>query len=185
MPIVAKTSRLTLRSWQHGDRVLFKRHCNTHAVMKYLGKVQSDHGLNEDVAWFKYCWSEFGHTLWVVERTEDSEFLGFAGLDLLDRECTGVPENLHGGIEIGWRLREDAWGKGYATEAAIVCLDIAFRIRRFARVVSRAAAGNGDSIRIMEKLGMSPSIRFKPEKGGVIYEIDRKTWFAESCKTYR
>ena len=185
MPVIAQSSRLTLRTWRRGDRTLFNRHCNTAAVMQHLGEVQSDHDVDEDVAWFKHCSSEFGHTLWVVERTEDEEFLGFAGLDMLDRECTGVPANLHGEIEIGRRLREDAWGKGYATEAAIVCLDIAFRVRRFARVVSRAEVENGASIAIMEKLEMTPSTRFKPEEGGVLYEIDRPTWFAESCKGYR
>ena len=29
-------------------------------------------------------------------------------------------------MEIGWRLREDAWGQGYAKEAAIASLDLAF-----------------------------------------------------------
>lgn len=184
MPIVAQTSRLKLRTWGHGDRVLFKRHCNTPEVMKYLGRVQSDHALGEDVDWFEFCASEYGHTLWVVERTDDGEFLGFAGLDMLDAECEDVPPHLHGEIEIGWRLRKDAWDKGYATEAAIVCLDIAFRIRRFDRVVSRADIRNGASVGIMAKLGMTPSTRFKPEPGGVLYEIDRKTWFAETSRGY-
>lgn len=184
MPIVAQTGRLILRTWRRGDRGLFNRHCNTPAVMRHLGDVQSDHGLNEDVRWFKHCSSEFGHTLWVVEKAEDGEFLGFAGLDMLDVGCTGVPAHLNGEIEIGWRLREDAWGQGYATEAAIVCLDIAFRVRRFQQVVSRAAAENRGSIRIMEKLGLTPSPRFDPSEGEVIYEINRMRWFAEGSRGY-
>jgi RimJ/RimL family protein N-acetyltransferase len=38
--------------------------------------------------------------------------------------------------EIGWRLREDAWGQGYAKEAAIASLDFAFGTLGADRVVA-------------------------------------------------
>jgi hypothetical protein len=41
------------------------------------------------------------------------------------RQCAGR-RALHGEVEVGWRLREDAWGQGYAKEAATASLDLAF-----------------------------------------------------------
>lgn len=178
MPIIARTKRLALRTWKRGDGKRFQERCNTPAVMKFLGGVQSMHGLREDVAWFSDCLKTYGHTLWVVERLEDQEFLGFAGLDKLRSSSGMVPKHLDGEVEIGWRLRENAWGQGYATEAAAVSLDIAFRILRIEQVISRAAAANAGSIRIMEKLGMSPSSRLKPSPNEVLYDIDRRSWYA-------
>ncbi len=55
-----------------------------------------------------------GHTFWVVERKEDRAILGFCGL----KRCTDK-NGPFGMMEAGWRLREDAWGKGYAREAAV------------------------------------------------------------------
>jgi RimJ/RimL family protein N-acetyltransferase len=45
--------------------------------------------------------------------------LGFCGLKIADDAGTRI-EGLH---EVGWRLREDVWGQGYAKEAAIASLD--------------------------------------------------------------
>jgi RimJ/RimL family protein N-acetyltransferase len=173
MPIIARTKRLCLRTWKRGDGKRFAELCNTPVVMKYLGGVQSQRSLREDVAWFGECFDSYGHTLWVVERLEDGAFLGFAGLDKLLSSSGMVPDHLDGQVEIGWRLREDAWGQGYATEAAAVSLDIAFRILRITHVISRAAAGNLGSIRIMEKLGMFPSRQLEVSADEVLYEIDR------------
>lgn len=184
MPTIARTKRLTLRTWKEGDEAAFRKHCNTKAVMRHLGGVQSTARLHEDVLWFGRCFNRYGHTLWVVERSDDGEFLGFAGLDMLLASSGEVPENLDGQVEVGWRLRQDAWGQGYATEAAAVSLEFGFRIRRIAHVISRAAADNAASIRIMEKLGMKPSSEFEPSEGEVLYEINRKTWYAHSDRYF-
>ena len=48
--------------------------------------------------------------------------LGFCGLKRVNSD--GAPNP--GDFEVGWRLREDAWGQGYAKEAAIASLDLAF-----------------------------------------------------------
>jgi RimJ/RimL family protein N-acetyltransferase len=40
--------------------------------------------------------------------------------------CRHEGSPIEGEYEVGWRLREDAWGLGYAKEAAIASLDHAF-----------------------------------------------------------
>ena len=39
--IIAETERLILRDWRHEDLATFVRHCNTPAVMRWLGGVQA------------------------------------------------------------------------------------------------------------------------------------------------
>ncbi len=58
------------------------------------------------------------------------------------------------GIEIGWHFRRDAWGNGYATEAARAVLAHAFETVGLDRVYAIVAIQNALSLRITEKLGM-------------------------------
>jgi RimJ/RimL family protein N-acetyltransferase len=59
-------------------------------------------------------------------------------------------------IEIGWRLRRDAWGQGLATEAAAPMLDHGLRTLGLAHVIADIAPENVGSRRVAEKLGMRP-----------------------------
>jgi RimJ/RimL family protein N-acetyltransferase len=89
---------------------------------------------------------------------------------------------VEGEYEIGWRLREDAWGRGYAKEAAIASLDHAFGQLGAERVVALTVEGNGPSWGLMERLGMKrrPDLDYEgPEwaEGTVIvYLIRREEW---------
>lgn len=141
--------------------------------MDNLGGVQSRRLLSDDVHWFKQCWNENGHTLWVLERREDDLFFGFCGLDLLIHD---VPRDLLGEVEIGWRLREDAWGFGYATEAARAALDFAFRRHAIDRVMSRSDVANDASLNVMRKLGMSRWAAAERDPKELIYAIQRDEW---------
>lgn len=184
MPIVAETERLTLRTWDPMDREIYALHCNQPRVMKLLGGVQAPEDLNADVDWFIECHERFGHTLWIVERKGDGAFLGFTGLDRLRFESGEVGGFLHDQVEVGWRLRSDVWGRGYATEAAHVSLDIAFRVLRLPAIISRIHAKNAASVRLATKLGLERDRRWETGNGLKVYTIDRKTWFACSNRGY-
>ena len=62
-------------------------------------------------------------------------------------DLTGTPE-------VGWRLRESAWGKGIAKEAAIAALDLAFGRFGYSETVAITVEGNKASQGLMERLGM-------------------------------
>ena len=146
------TERLTLREWDEEDVGPFVRHTNTLNVMRWLGGVLPPEELAQVVRDRLMRWQEErGFTFWAVERTVDGELLGFCGLKIAD--AAGSPiEGVH---EAGWRLREDAWGQGYAREAAIASLDFAFDRLGADRVVAITFAGNEPSWRLMERLGMT------------------------------
>ena len=57
--------------------------------------------------------------------------------------------------ELGYRLRPDAWGRGYATEGARALLADALGRPGVTRVYAHALLDNPASIRVMEKIGMT------------------------------
>ena len=81
-----------------------------------------------------------GFGLYAVERLSDNELLGYVGL----HRVTSSGE-LAGQIEIGWRLRRDAWGQGYATEAARACIAHAAKLG-IPELISFTYVGNRRSL---------------------------------------
>jgi RimJ/RimL family protein N-acetyltransferase len=60
----------------------------------------------------------------------------------------------HRHAELGYCLRRDAWGRGYATEAAGLLLELAFTHVGLHRVSAFHDPRNAASGRVMQKLGM-------------------------------
>jgi len=170
-----ETERLVLRDWREEDAEPFIRHTNTPAVMRWLGGVQTEEVARQAIEGRVVRWQrERGFTFWVVERKDDRALLGFCGLKLADTE--GSP--IEGEYEVGWRLREDAWGQGYAKEAAIASLDFAFDRLGADRVVALTCIQNEASWGLMQRLGMTrrPELdyddpRFPALNPTIIYDI--------------
>jgi len=143
------TPRLRLRRWRRADLVPFAEMNADPAVMRYfprlLDRIESD----AIVEWTEASFDERGYGVWVVERRSDDAFLGFTGLSLPTFEAAFTPC-----VEVGWRLRSNAWGHGYATEAGREALRFGFDELRLAEILSWTSATNHPSIRVMERLGM-------------------------------
>jgi RimJ/RimL family protein N-acetyltransferase len=149
---IAETERLRLRTWDFEDRAEFNRLLNTPAVMRWLGGIADEAFSNAAFDRIDAYQRDFGFTFWIVERKHDRAVLGFCGLK---RANAPGGEKFAGEVEIGWRLREDAWGQGYAKEAAIASLDLAFGRFGAPHVVAVTAEGNLPSQGLMERLGMA------------------------------
>jgi RimJ/RimL family protein N-acetyltransferase len=93
--------------------------------------------------------TKLGYCFWAVERKADGLFLGFCGLK---PGPDGTP--IEGQVEIGWRLRVDAWGKGYAREAAQASLAWAWANLDTPKVAAITNIKNTRSWGLMERLGM-------------------------------
>lgn len=175
---IAETERLRLRTWHPADRSEYARHCNTPEGTRFLGGPQSDEHMAAAFERIDGYQRDTGHTFWVVERKSDSAFLGFCGLKLVK---DAIP--IQGEVEIGWRLRPDAWGKGYAREAALAALDWAWANLDVPRIVSMTTPANEPSWGLMERLGMTrrPDLDFEhpalgpdhPLSAHIVYVIDR------------
>lgn len=178
--LIAETDRLVLREWGEGDSDRFYEAMNTPAVMRHLGGVQDRDVWDAAKARLDGYQRDYGHTFWIVERKADGELLGFCGLKRVNAEGTG----LTGQFEIGWRLRESAWGQGYAKEAAIASLDLAFDRFGAPHVVALTIGPNAESQGLMKRLGMRrredldfDDPRFGPEMNPtIVYAIDSEDW---------
>jgi RimJ/RimL family protein N-acetyltransferase len=180
---VIETERLRLRDWTPADAEPFIRGLNTEPVMRWLGGVRTPEEQEAVVRDRFMAWQEQrGFTFWVLERKEDGELLGFCGLKIADDPTSPVA----GEYEIGWRLREDAWGKGYAKEAATASLDFAFGTLGAGRVVALTVEGNSPSWGLMERLGMMRRRDLDyvgapwAEGPVIVYLIEREQWQARS-----
>ena len=80
-----------------------------------------------------------------------AQFLGFCGLKMMPEGIPGLEDT----IEIGWRLRRDAWGKGYAREAAEASLHWGWDNLPADRICAITTPGNVRSWGLMERLGMT------------------------------
>ena len=178
--IVATTDRLNLRTWGDGDGDRFYAAMNTPGVMRWLGGVQDRATWDAALERLDGYQRDHGHTFWLVERQADGELLGFCGLKRVNADGT----DLVGQFEVGWRLRESAWGQGIAKEAAIAALDLAFGRFAAPHVVALTVAGNQASWGLMEKLGMTrrADLDFEDPRYGVdlnptiVYRIDVGEW---------
>ena len=176
-----ETDRLILRDWREEDWPFFWEGTNTPGVMRWLGGVCD--GAKRDAAQQRLLSyeREHGHTFWCVERRSDGAILGFCGLKRSNQ--TGGPLGM---MEVGWRLREDAWGRGYAKEAATASLDLAFDRFDAEEVIAMTVQRNTASWGLMQRLGMRrradldfDNAEFDKEDPVIIvYWIDRASWTA-------
>ncbi|MFF2090039.1 GNAT family N-acetyltransferase [Paenibacillus sp. NPDC058174] len=145
-----ETSRLLLREWEETDLESFYQLNADETVMTFFPKTLSMEETNlfyqSIVSEFKQC----GFGLYAVEVKENKEFIGFIGFHRAAFEADFTPC-----IEIGWRLKKEAWGKGYATEGAKACLQYGFDTLGFKDVYSFTADLNHPSKSVMTKIGMS------------------------------
>lgn len=145
-----QTKRLLLRNWKKEDLISFQKLNADPRVMEHfpspLSKEESDALAGKIMRELE----KKSYGLWAVETLKDHHFIGFVGLHYQDFPAPFTPC-----IEIGWRLSFDAWGKGYAFEAAKKVIEYAFETLQLKELVSFTAASNDRSIRLMERLGMT------------------------------
>jgi len=144
------TPRLRLRPFRLADLDAYAAMCADDAVMRYIG---SGGAVGRDVAWrqmalFLGSWALIGHGMWALERRSDDVLIGRAGY----LEPEGWP-----GCELGWLLARDAWGQGYAFEAAQAALACGRRELGLTDVISLIRPDNERSIGLAKRLGARDS----------------------------
>lgn len=169
-----RTERLLLRRWRESDLKPWAAMNADPQVREFLGEVLTREQADASVARFEKAFEERGYGWFAVEVRQTGEFIGFAGLDVVDDE---LPFD---GVEIGWRLARTAWGHGYATEAARAVLAFAFDRLGLPEVLALTVADNVRSQAVMRRLGMThdprdvfydTTVPEGPLRAGVIYRI--------------
>jgi len=158
------TDRLSLRGWRDEDLDAYAEITADPEVMRFMGGVIDRAQTWREMAVFAGHWALRGYGIWVVER--DGALIGRIGLWQPD----GWP-----GLEVGWLLGREAWGRGYATEAARASIEYAWRELGADQLISLIDAENVASQRVAQRLGMHElgdhySLRGQPL---VIHRLER------------
>lgn len=143
-----ETARLLLRPWRDEDHAPFAEMGRSPAVMEHLGALMDDAQVAEGIVRQQGFQVAHGYCFWAIERRVDGVFLGFCGLK------PGSVGPIAGETEIGWRLHEDAWGQGYAREAALASIAWGFAHIDRPAIMAITNPGNIRSWGLMERLGM-------------------------------
>jgi RimJ/RimL family protein N-acetyltransferase len=152
MPLPSLTTdRLLLRERHLEDVSAILAMTADPEVMRFIGDGRMPDPVEQEERVRARVGIDFGMGLgyWSVfarERTDD--FLGYVVL-------SPVPDSAD--IELSYGIRRDAWGRGFATEAAAAGLDFAFRVRALPEVVALAYPTNLRSHRVIGKLGFAPA----------------------------
>jgi RimJ/RimL family protein N-acetyltransferase len=77
---------------------------------------------------------------------KDGTYLGWCGLKFFP----DIKE-----VDLGYRFMKKFWGQGYATEAARACLAYGFGELALSKIVARSMPQNSQSIKVLQKLGMT------------------------------
>lgn len=116
-------------------------------VHRYFPKTLNRNESYEFIEKVKKRQNEDGVSFWSVLRKDDSQFLGICGL--LKQTIDEKDE-----VEVGYRINDVYWGKGYGTEAAEGCIKYAKDKLGLMSVISLILPENKQSIRVAEKNGL-------------------------------
>src|SRR4051812_18076103 len=143
------TQHLLLRELRADDARAIALRAGERRVARYLLAVPTPYPIALAARWIagrQAGWPQGrGITLAITRRSQPDELLGSASLRCYSRDRRA---------ELGYGLGVDAWGKGFATEAAGTLLDFGFREMALQRIYAQVLAGNAASCRVLEKLGM-------------------------------
>ena len=146
--VVLETGRLRLREFVPEDADALAAVLSDPVAMKYYPAAFDRKGVEEWIGKNIGRYQRHGHGLWAMVLKDSSELIGDCGCTLQEVEGTNH-------VEIGYHVRRDLWGQGYATEAALACMDYAFTRLGVARVISMIRPENLQSRRVAEKNGMT------------------------------
>jgi RimJ/RimL family protein N-acetyltransferase len=149
---ILHTDALVLRPWRDTDLPAFAALNADARVMEFLPAALDRAASDAMAERIRQHFVTHGFGLWAVEVPDVTDFAGFVGLNVPTFTARFTPC-----VEIGWRLAQEHWGRGYATTAARAVLDFAFDELKLYEVVSFTVPDNLRSRRVMERLGMTRS----------------------------
>ena len=148
MPIVLTSRQLVFSPFVATDLDLLIALHSDPVVSRYLshdGQPWSREIVEAKLAGFIAEHAARGHSKWKV-CLHDGTFVGRAGF------AVWPPT---GELEIGFTVRRDLWGQGYASECATALLDWVFDSIKVDHVIGFAHEANAASRHVLEKVGMT------------------------------
>jgi ribosomal-protein-alanine N-acetyltransferase len=155
MLFTIETERLFLRPFLASDNeAMFAMDSNPN-VHQYLGNkpVTTIEQCDQYIKAIQKQYQDNGIGRFVVQIKDTQEIIGWAGLKFITE-----PENNHVNFyDIGYRLAEAHWGKGFGYEVAKAWLEYAFNEMKISVLYASAHTENKGSNKILQKIGMQQS----------------------------
>jgi RimJ/RimL family protein N-acetyltransferase len=182
MRVFLETERLLLRQFTESDVDNLHDLNGDPEVLRFLngGKpTPRDVIRNETLPRFLHSYERFeGFGVWAAIERWARGFVGW--FEFYPWKDVDPDE-----VELGYRLRRSAWGKGYATEGSRALIRKGFTELGVRRVVAETMAVNTASRRVMEKAGLKYVRTFHQEwpehiegseHGDVEYALTKADW---------
>lgn len=151
MNLIIETERLILREMLPSDaEAMFKLESNPN-VVKYLGNKPFK-SIDESINLINYVRNQYlnnGIGRFSVVLKETNEMIGWAGIKFV----TDIENDRTNFYDLGYRLQEEHWGKGYASEATKAWLDYFFQTMKQPVLVASVNVDNFESNKIVQKFG--------------------------------
>lgn len=167
--MVIETERLVLRRVTVKDvEELLEIHADP-ALMRFMGPWDRARAM-EWLSEVDENWRRRGYGRVAITDRRTGRLLGRTGLMYLPQFSE---------TELGWTLRRDAWGHGYATEAARACATWAFDEFEIPYLTSMIEPANDRSVGVASRLGMTP-IRddLFHDRPMIVHAVTRDAWRA-------
>ncbi len=151
MELVLETQRLILRKIEISDTEDMYEMDSDPDVHLYLGNntAKSIDDTKAVVNTILKKYKEDGIGRYAVVEKASGKFVGWCGLNLVKTEMNGHV-NFY---DFGYRLKKEAWGKGYATEASLAWIKYGLDEKKLKVIYAYAHVDNTASRKILEKLG--------------------------------
>ncbi|MBP5403196.1 MAG: GNAT family N-acetyltransferase [Treponema sp.] len=146
MEFVIETERLKLRQLTLDDTVKLALVLSDSDSMKFYPHPFTREEVENWIKWNIENYEKYGFGLWAVIEKESGEFIGDCGITMQQVE----DDLFH---EIGYHLRKEYRGKGYATEAAKACSEFA-KSKGVKQIISYMKSDNLPSRHVAERNGM-------------------------------
>ena len=168
---VVDTPRLLLRGFDDGDQPAYAAMRADPDFVRFLPGGEALVPFAEEIAAsriksFRDGWGP-GFGVWAIESKATGAFIGYAGLAKMQRSDD---------VEVLYGLAREAWGHGFAQEAASAAVDFAFDVIGLPRVVAFVMPENKASARVLDTIGMKrigettynnfPVVGYAVEAGG-------------------
>ena len=139
-----ETERLILRPPDLADLERWADMMSDPDAMRFIGGVAPKPLAWRAIMQMAGAWSLTGVAMFSVLEKSSGRWIGRVG----PWEPFGWP-----GAEVGWALHRDAWGKGYAYEAAVAAMDYAFGVLDWPSVIHCINPLNEPSRTLARRLG--------------------------------
>jgi RimJ/RimL family protein N-acetyltransferase len=180
--VFLETERLVLRRFTQDDVDNLVELDSDPDVMQFIngGRPTPREEIETDYlpAFLRYYERFAGYGFWAAVEKSTGQFLGWFHF----RPEPDAPEDE---VELGYRLRKAAWGKGYASEGSRALIEKGFAEHGVRRVFATTMVVNIGSRRVMEKAGLKyvrtfhqpwPDYIEGQEQGDVEYALLRSEW---------